>query len=141
MGGKKQKKKCEVCMSWKHDEDDCPCVVDDCSMDNACRKWCMFDLCTKIQKISCKLHDASSYEKMQRALEKLDDFEEDLDNAYAYLDDHTGHRRKSCSSRKKVCILQEACERFRDAYKDAFKESSSDDDDDEGWLYMEPIIH
>ena len=92
MGGKKQKKtKFGFCMSRKHDEDECQCVVDDCSMDDACRKWCMVDLCTKFQKVSCKLHDASSCPKMTRALDKLYDFEEDLDNAYAYLDDHTGH--------------------------------------------------
>ena len=141
MGGKKKKTKCGVCMSRKHDEDDCPCVVDDCSMDDACRKWCMVVLCTNFQKVSCKLHDASSYEKMQRALEKLYDFEEDLDNAYEWLDDHTRDQKNSCSSRKKVCILQKACERFRDTYKDVFKESSNDDDDDEGWLCIKPIIH
>ena len=89
MGDKKKKKKeCEVCMSRKHEEEDCPCVVDECSKGDACRKWCMVDLCTKLQKISCKLHEASSYKKMKRALEKLDDFEDDLENAHYWLDDH-----------------------------------------------------
>ncbi|MCO5560736.1 hypothetical protein L7F22_014356 [Adiantum nelumboides] len=56
--------------------------------------------------------------------------------------DHKSKRRKSCSSRKKVCILQKACERLRDAYEDVFKmDSSDDDDDDDECVYMLPLSH
>ena len=126
-------------MSGKHGEEDCPCVVHECPQGDVCRRWCMVDLCTKLHKIGCKLHEASSCKKMERALEKLDDFKDDLESAYKWLDDHEGKRRKSCSSRKKVWMLLKACERLRDAYEDEFKGESSDDDG--GWVCMETIFH
>ncbi|MCO5580250.1 hypothetical protein L7F22_034116 [Adiantum nelumboides] len=77
---------------------------------------------------------------MENALDKLDDLEYELEKAYEWLDDHKGDKRKSCSSRKKVCMLQKACERLRDAYEDEFEEESSDEDDD-GWVCMESLVH
>ncbi|MCO5579432.1 hypothetical protein L7F22_033287 [Adiantum nelumboides] len=61
-------------------------------------------------------------------------------------EDHKGERRKSCSSRKKVCIPQKACEILRDAYEYEFKMESSDDDDDDdddddGCVYILPLSH
>ena len=89
MGGKKNKnknkKKCEVCMSQKHEVENCPFMVDNGSKGDACRKWCMVDLCTKLHKISLKMHEESSYEKIIRALEKLVHFESDLENAYEWF--------------------------------------------------------
>ncbi|KAI5054262.1 hypothetical protein GOP47_0030844 [Adiantum capillus-veneris] len=76
---------------------------------------------------------------MERTLEKLDDFEDDLENAYEWPDDHKGDRRKSCSSRKKVFKLKKACEKLRDAYENEFEGDSSADDDD-GWR-MGHVIH
>ncbi|MCO5571363.1 hypothetical protein L7F22_025101 [Adiantum nelumboides] len=77
---------------------------------------------------------------MENALDKLDDLEYELEKAYEWLDDHKGDKRKSCSSRKKICMLQKACERLRDAYEDEFEEESSDEDDD-GWVCMESLVH
>ncbi|MCO5570992.1 hypothetical protein L7F22_024723 [Adiantum nelumboides] len=77
---------------------------------------------------------------MENALDKLDDLKYELEKAYEWLDDHKGDKRKSCSSRKKVCMLQKACERLRDAYEDEFEEESSDEDDD-GWVCMESLVH
>ncbi|MCO5596351.1 hypothetical protein L7F22_050412 [Adiantum nelumboides] len=77
---------------------------------------------------------------MENTLDKLDDLEYELEKAYEWLDDHKGDKRKSCSSRKKICMLQKACERLRDAYEDEFEEESSDEDDD-GWVCMEPLVH
>ncbi|MCO5567102.1 hypothetical protein L7F22_020787 [Adiantum nelumboides] len=77
---------------------------------------------------------------MENALDKLDDLEYELEKAYECLDDHKGDKRKSCSSRKKVCMLQKACERSRDAYEDEFEEESSDEDDD-GWVCMDSLVH
>ncbi|MCO5596280.1 hypothetical protein L7F22_050341 [Adiantum nelumboides] len=48
-------------------------------------------------------------------------------------------RRISCSSRKEVRKLQEACDRLRDAYVAEFEDESSDDDD--GWVGLETDIH
>ncbi|MCO5603693.1 hypothetical protein L7F22_057844 [Adiantum nelumboides] len=75
---------------------------------------------------------------MEGDFQKLCDFEDDLENAFEWLEDHKGERRKSCSSRKKVCFLQKACERLRDAYEDDFKMESSDDDE---CVYMLPLSH
>lgn len=122
-------------MSRKHEVDDCPCIVDECSKGDTCRKWCMVDLCTKFHKIICKVHKASDWEEMKNALGKLDDFEDDLENAYEWLDNHKGDKQKSCSSRKKIGKLQKVCERLRDAYEDEFYGESSDDDDI--WIDME----
>ncbi|MCO5557576.1 hypothetical protein L7F22_011142 [Adiantum nelumboides] len=77
---------------------------------------------------------------MENALDKLDDLEYELEKAYEWLDDHKGDKRKSCSTRKKICMLQKACERLRDAYEDEFEEESSDEDDD-GWVCMESLVH
>ncbi|MCO5569012.1 hypothetical protein L7F22_022718 [Adiantum nelumboides] len=77
---------------------------------------------------------------MEGAFEKLNDFEDDLHNAFEWLENHKGERRKSCSSRKKVCILQKACERLRDAYENELKRESSGGDDD-GCVYMLPLSH
>ncbi|MCO5552875.1 hypothetical protein L7F22_006394 [Adiantum nelumboides] len=77
---------------------------------------------------------------MENALDKLDDLEYELEKAYEWLDDRKRDKRKSCSSRKKVCMLQKACERLRDAYEDEFEEESSDEDDD-GWVCMESLVH
>ena len=101
MGGKKKKKKCEICMSRKHEVDDCPCAVDECSEGDACRKWCMVDLCSKLQKSSRRMHKASVH-GTQVAWDKLEDFEDDLERAYEWLTNHKGKRRASCSSRKEV---------------------------------------
>ena len=120
MGGKKKKKKCEICMSRKHEVDDCPCAIDECSKGDTCRKWCMFDLCMKFQKIIRKVHKASVWEEMKNALGRLADFEDDLENAYEWLDNHKGDRQKSCSSRKSIGKLQKACEKLRDASEDEF---------------------
>ncbi|MCO5562965.1 hypothetical protein L7F22_016601 [Adiantum nelumboides] len=115
-------------------------MVDECSKGESCKKWCMVRMGKKLQKVVQKLHKASCFEEMENALDKLDDLEYELEKAYEWLDDHKGDKRKSCSSRKKVCMLQKACERLRDAYEDEFEEESSDEDDD-GWVCMESLVH
>ncbi|MCO5612984.1 hypothetical protein L7F22_067257 [Adiantum nelumboides] len=81
-------------------------------------------------------------------LENQDDDEQEEDEdkedhacTSGYPEDHKGERRKSCSSMKKIRILQKACERLGDAYEDEFKMESSDDDDDDERVYMLPLSH
>ncbi|MCO5569939.1 hypothetical protein L7F22_023653 [Adiantum nelumboides] len=135
---KKKRKKCKVCMSWKHEVEDCPCAVDECSKGDACRKWCMVDLCTKLQKLSRRIQKAS-VDGTQVAWDKLEDFEDYLERAYEWLTNYNGKRRTSCSSRKEVRKLQEACDRLRDACVAEFEDESSDDDD--GWVGLETNSH
>ncbi|MCO5561430.1 hypothetical protein L7F22_015051 [Adiantum nelumboides] len=122
-------------MSWKHEVEDCPCAVDECSEKDACRKWCMVDLCSKLQKSSRRMHNAS----IDGTQVNLEDFEDDLERAYEWLTNHKGKRRTSCFSRKEVRKLQEACDRLRDAYAAEFEDELSDDDD--GWVGLEMEIH
>ena len=77
-------------------------MVDECSKGESCKKRCMARMCNKLQKVLKKLHRASCFQEMESALAKLDDLEDDLENAYEWLDDHKGDRHKSCSSRKKI---------------------------------------
>ncbi|MCO5575122.1 hypothetical protein L7F22_028919 [Adiantum nelumboides] len=135
---KKKRKKCKVCMSRKHEVEDCPCAIDECSEGDACRKWCMVDLCSKLQKFSRRMHKAS-VDGTQVTWDKLEDFEDDLERAYEWLTNHKGKRRTSCSSRKEVRKLQNACDRLRDAYVVEFEDESSDDDD--RWVGLETDIH
>ncbi|MCO5584119.1 hypothetical protein L7F22_038042, partial [Adiantum nelumboides] len=72
---------------------------------------------------------------MKNALQRLADFEDDLENAYEWLDTHKEDRKKSCSSRKSIGQLQKACEKLRDTFEDEFEGESSDDDDI--WIGME----
>ncbi|MCO5547904.1 hypothetical protein L7F22_001358 [Adiantum nelumboides] len=126
-------------MSRKNIVEDCPCAVDECSEGDACTKWCMVDLCSKLRKFSRRMHKASA-DGTQVAWDKLEDFEDDLERAYEWLNNHKGKRRTSCSSRKEVRKLQKACERLRDAYVAEFEDESSDDDD--GWVGLETdILH
>ncbi|MCO5572685.1 hypothetical protein L7F22_026443 [Adiantum nelumboides] len=135
---KKKRKKCKVCMSQKHEVEDCPCAVDECSEGDACRKWCMVDLCSKLKKFSRRMHKAS-VDGTHVAWDKLEDFEDDLERAYEWLTNHKGKRRTSCSSRKEVKNLQKACDRLRDAYAAEFEDELSDDDD--GWVGLVTDIH
>ncbi|MCO5578878.1 hypothetical protein L7F22_032725 [Adiantum nelumboides] len=136
MGGKKKKKKCKICMSRKHEADDCPCAV---SKGDACRKWCMVDLCTKFHRIIRKVQKASDLEEMKNALQRLFDFEDDLENAYEWLDTHKGDKKKSCSIKKSIGQLQKACEKLREISEDWFEGVSSDDD--AIWIGMEFESH
>ncbi|MCO5596666.1 hypothetical protein L7F22_050734 [Adiantum nelumboides] len=77
--------------------------------------------------------------KCKVAWDKLEDSEDDLERAYEWLTNHNGKRRTSCSSRKEVRKLQEACDRLRDAYVAEFEDESSDDDD--RWVGLEMDIH
>ncbi|MCO5570881.1 hypothetical protein L7F22_024610 [Adiantum nelumboides] len=124
-------------MSRKHEADDCPCSVN--SMGDACRKWCVVDLYTKFHRIIRKVHKASDLGEMKNALQRLIDFEDDLENANEWLDTHKGDKRKSCSSRKSIGRLQKACKKLRETYKDQFEGESSDDDDI--WISMEFESH
>ena len=125
--GKKKKKKCAICLEHDHVTCECAFICEDCPMGDACKKFCIFDLCTKFHKIIKRFHKASSYERMERAFEKLDDFEVLLEDAYEYHKVHKGRRCRSCSSKKKVKMLEKACEKLRYRYEDKF-ESDSDDD-------------
>ncbi|MCO5612309.1 hypothetical protein L7F22_066574, partial [Adiantum nelumboides] len=76
---------------------------------------------------------------MKNALQRLADFEDDLENAYERFDTHKGDMRKSCSIRKSNGQLQKACEKLRETSKDQFKGESNDDDDI--WIGMEFESH
>ncbi|MCO5559113.1 hypothetical protein L7F22_012705 [Adiantum nelumboides] len=76
---------------------------------------------------------------MKNALQRLTDFEDDLDYACEWLDTHKGDKQKSCSSRKSIGQLQKACEKLRETSEDQFKRESSDDDDI--WIGMEFESH
>ena len=103
-----RKKRCKFCTSVKHDSCDCTCMVDECSKGESCKKWCMVRMSKKLQKVVKNLHKASCFEEMESALDKLDDLEYELEKACEWLVDHKGDKRKSCSSRKKVLMLQKA---------------------------------
>ncbi|MCO5581063.1 hypothetical protein L7F22_034939 [Adiantum nelumboides] len=110
---KKKRKKCKVYMSWKHEVEDCPSAVE-CSEGDACRKWCMVDFCSKLQKFSRRMRK-SSVDGTQK--------EEDI------MFQQEGGQK----------IAGEACDRLRDAYVAEFEDESSDDDD--GWVGLETDIH
>ena len=62
-----------------------------CTKGDACTKFCIVDLSKQLHKIISKFKHASkhgSYDKMERAREKLDAFEERLDDACAYHEKH-----------------------------------------------------
>ncbi|MCO5571907.1 hypothetical protein L7F22_025656 [Adiantum nelumboides] len=87
---KKKRKKCKVCMRRKHEVEDCPCAVDECSEGDACSKCCMVDCdqnfkyladeCIKHQLMG---HSRKEVRKLQEACERLRDayaaeFEDEL---------------------------------------------------------------
>ncbi|MCO5577532.1 hypothetical protein L7F22_031363 [Adiantum nelumboides] len=114
-------------MSRKHQVDDCPCAIDECSMGNA-RKSGVW-LINAQSSIICKVHKALEWGETKNALQTLADFEDDLENAFEWLDNHRGDMQKSCSSRKSIKRLQKACEKLRDTFEDEFEGGLSDDDD------------
>lgn len=59
-------------------------------MEDECKYWCMVDMCTKFHKIIKRFHKATSYERMKRAFENLDAFEDELEGAFEYHEDHEG---------------------------------------------------
>lgn len=138
MGGKKKTKKCEVCLSSAHVMHECPHVFEECTKGSACKHLCFVDLCTKFCKIISKFHDVSSSSKRERVFERLHIFEDTLESAYAYLDDHEGRKVKSCSSLRKIGKLRKACTKLREMY-----ESESEDRDlsDEELGYIAVICH
>ena len=81
------------------------------------------------------MHKASTCKEINNALGRLADFEDDLENAYEWLENHKGDKQKSCSNRKSIGKLQKACEKLRDAFEDEFNGESSEDDDI--WVGME----
>ena len=96
----------------------------------------MAHLSTKLFKIISKFKHASkdgSYDKMERAREKLDAFNDVLDDAYAYCEKqkHMGKKRRSCSNMKRLGRLQSACEALREKYEDELESESSESDDDD----------
>ena len=123
MGKKKKKKKCEICLEHDHKTNECVYVCEDCPKGDECKYWCMVDLCTTFQKIIKRFHNASSYEKMERAREKLEEFEDLLEEVYEWHDDRKGKRHKSCSSKMMVSMLDKACDRLREKFEDEFSES------------------
>ena len=126
--GKKKRKKCCICLKREHGTDDCPYMSEECCMGDDCKKFCMVALCTKFHKIIIKFHKASTCEKMKRYKKKLEEFGEVPEDAFEYHEGHKGNRCKSCSSKKRVRMLEKACEKLREKYEDEFE--SSDDDDD-----------
>ena len=135
--GKKKKKKCHICMKHSHGTIECPYMCEPCTKGDQCTKFCMVDLSTKLYKIISKLKHATkngSYGKMERVKEKLDSFEERLDDACEYHEMHKGRKKKTCSSKKRIARLQEACDALREKYEDEFESNSSEDEDDE-WGY------
>lgn len=98
--GKKKKKKCAIFLKHDHVTCECAFICGDCPKGDDCKKFCMFDLCTKLNKIIKRFHKASSYERMERAFEKFDDFEVLLESAYEYHKEHKGRRCRSCSSKE-----------------------------------------
>ena len=133
--GKKKKKKCDVCFNSDHAMHECPHVFEECLKGKECKYWCMVDLCTKLHKIIKKFHKASSSRKMERAFEKLDAFERDLESAYDYHENREGRRSRSCSSKKRVARLQKACEALREKYEDEFESDSRESDNDDWFIY------
>ena len=71
---------------------------------------------------------------MERAREKLDAFEEMLDDAYAYHEKPQRKKKRTCSSKKRIARLQSACEVLHEKYEDEFESESSDDEEEE-WIY------
>lgn len=78
----------------------------------------MVDMCTKFHRIINKFHKVNSYEKMERAFEKLDAFEDDLDSAFEYHEDREGRRSRYCSSKKRVARLKKSCEELHERHED-----------------------
>lgn len=109
-----------------------------CPKGDACQYWCFVEMCTKLHKIISKIHNASSFSQMERSLEKLDKFEEILEKAYAWVEDHEGKKLKSCSSLKKVSKLQKAGTKLRETYE---SESEDSDSSDEEGICMESFCH
>ena len=127
---KKKKKGCAICRKPDHITDECPYISEECCMGDDCKKFCMVHMCTKLHRIIKKFYTASSYEKVKRVFEKLEDFEDVLESAYEYHECHMGCRCRSCSSKKRVKMLIKSCTKLREKYEDKFE---SDDDDDD-WL-------
>ena len=57
---------------------------------------------------------------MDRAYGKLDDFEVFLEDAYEYHKEHEGTRCRSCSSKKRVRMLEKSCVKLREKYESEF---------------------
>ena len=135
MGRKKKKKKCDVCLSREHVVHECQHVFEECPKGKACKYHYMSELCMKFQKINKKSHKISHYESMEHVMEKLDAFERELEDACEYLDDHKGRRRRSCSTKKGMRMLQKACAHLREKCEEKFESEESSDDEDEEWCY------
>ena len=65
----------------------------------------------------------------------LEDFEDELESAYEYHNEHKGRRCRSCSSKKRVKIIEKSCEKMRDRYEDKF----DSDDKDYCFIYLTAI--
>ena len=128
--GKNKNKRCKICTKHEHCTKECPYMCEEFQKGDECKYYCMVDLCTKLHKVIKKFHKASSSRKMERAFEKLDAFERDLESAFEYHEDREGRRSKSCSSMKRVAKLQSACEALHEKYEDKFEDDSSDSDDE-----------
>ncbi|MCO5572321.1 hypothetical protein L7F22_026074 [Adiantum nelumboides] len=73
--------------------------------------------------------DASDYEELHDAQEDLDDFSNLLNKAKDWHEGREGKRRKSCSSMRRIQMLQELIERLMEKYEDQFQEEDKSDDE------------
>ena len=135
MGSKKKRKKCEICMKHDHDACECTYICKPCQKDNACAYWCMMELCMDFYKIIKKSHRASSYDSMERVLEKLNAFERLLEGAWDFLEGYEGRRVKSCSTKKGIRRLQKSCLHLKEKCEEKFESDESSDDEGEEWSY------
>ncbi|MCO5581297.1 hypothetical protein L7F22_035176 [Adiantum nelumboides] len=122
-------------MSIEHETYGGTCMVDECSKGDACKYFCMADLCTKFLQDVKRCHKASSRGKFWVVEEKLDDLECLLEDALEYTYEYKGRRMKSCSTKKGIRCLQKACLHLRDKFEEEFGFDESNDDEDEEWSY------
>lgn len=87
-------------------------------------------MCESLHKIIKKLCKASYFDELEKAREKLDRFQDFLESAYEWHDDHKRRRSRSCSSKKRVARLERACEALHEKYEDELEGDSSESDDE-----------